>query len=108
MTPSTRLTPFLGLEGQQQIPLNAVEDSMDQTKEWPRVHWNEAEGERLKRFADWWADGQQGWIAQSASAHQEIVLDLELGGWLERNAAGEVEWSDKGRLAEKLLRNEAK
>lgn len=62
----------------------------------------EAEEEaKLRRFSSWVAQGREGWIDDDAGAHQELVLDLELGGWVSRDLAGDPQWTERGLRVEK-------
>lgn len=107
-SPSTQLVRHLGTHDQLSLTESIENSTQDVTAEWPRVHWSEEEGEYLLDFMRWFHQGQRGWMYDDATKHQEVILDLELGGWVQQNAAGKVVWSDKGRLAEKLLQNRAK
>lgn len=104
----TRLAPMLNNEGQLSVLDIRTQDSLERTELWQRPHWDEEEERLLRAFSAWRADGSEGWMFDSATEHQEAVLDLELGGWAERDAAGQITWSERGALAEKLLQTEAK
>lgn len=104
----TRLAPILNSDGQMSMLDMRGDVRPEPTELWTRPHWGEEEERLLKAFAAWRADGAQSWMFDCATQHQEAVLDLELGGWAERDAAGQITWSERGALAEKLLQTEAK
>lgn len=106
--PHTDLSGVLGTDDQLSLAQITEEATGPRTIEWPRVEWDEEEGDALRAFQHWKHTGSEGWIRNDATLHQEIVLDLELGGWITRDAAGRAQWSDRGRMAEKLLQNETK
>jgi|GEM_PF-7093984 len=104
-SPKTHLVRHLGTDDQLSLIKNSEASTQDFTNEWTRVHWTEEEGVMLRKFMRWHQAGQVGWINNNATEHQEMILDLELAGWIIQDSAGQAMWSDKGQLAEKLLQS---
>lgn len=100
-TPKLRLDPWLGPN--VQLPLLAASGERLSVGDVAPLCWTDDERAMLSAFFAWQEAGASGWMANSASRHQELLLDLELGGWLERDAAGNPQWTEKGRRAEKSL-----
>lgn len=104
----TSLASLLNAEGQLSVLVDSRSTQTDRTTVWQRPKWTPEEEALLRAFATWKKQPDRGWMFGCATQHQEAVLDLELGGWVERDPAGEIRWSERGALVEKLLQTEAK
>lgn len=95
--PHTRLAKWLNTEEQSSLTLSS--DVAEERMRPIRPTWTNDEEAALCAFATWKNDDAEGWMFNDAGAHQEQLLDLELGGWIERAPNGEPIWTEQGKIA---------